>query len=77
MPRAYGLQAALPFELLVRRVERIPLGTPYPRVVELIPENACSRALAGQCQVVVDGTGAGTGWWICCAGRDWDARSRR
>lgn len=57
--RAYITQPALPFRLLVRRVQRIALGTPYPRVVELIREITCERAFVGRCAVVVDGTGVG------------------
>jgi hypothetical protein len=57
---AYNLRAGTPSRLLVRRVERIPLGTPYPRVVELIRETVWSRAMAGQCRLVVDSTGVGT-----------------
>lgn len=45
--------------LLVRRVERLVLGTPYPRVVERVREIVCGVALAGQCALVVDGTGVG------------------
>src|SRR5580692_7035368 len=48
-----------PFQLLVRRVQRVALGTPYPRVVEMVREIACGQAFAGQCAVVVDGTGVG------------------
>jgi len=57
--RAYRAQAALPARLLVRRVERVALGTPYPRVVEAIREMVCGPPLAGRCAVVVDGTGVG------------------
>jgi hypothetical protein len=45
--------------LLVRRVQRVALGTPYPRVVETIREIARGREFAGQVAVVVDGTGVG------------------
>jgi hypothetical protein len=48
-----------PFQLLVRRVQRVSLGTPYPRVVEMVRDIACGQAFAGQCAVVVDGTGVG------------------
>ena len=48
-----------PGRLLVRRVERVALGTPYPRVVEHIREIARGAAFAGQCAVVVDATGVG------------------
>ncbi len=42
--------------LMVRRVERIALGTPYPRVVERVREIV--QAI-GECTLVVDGTGVG------------------
>jgi hypothetical protein len=58
-PRVYVAQAVLPVRLLVRRVRRVALGTPYPRVVELIRDITCERALEGQCALVVDGTGVG------------------
>jgi len=60
--RSYLLQGDLatpPFQLLVRRVQRVALGTPYPRVVEMIREMACGQPFAGRCAVVVDGTGVG------------------
>jgi len=60
--RAYlvqGDQARPAVSLLVRRVQRTALGTPYPRVVEIVREIARGQAFAGQCVVVVDGTGVG------------------
>jgi hypothetical protein len=60
--QAYYLQRnppRAPFQLLVRRVQRVALGTPYPRVVEMVREIACGQAFVGQCAVVVDGTGVG------------------
>lgn len=45
--------------LLVRRVERVALGTPYPRVVEMIREMTQEPRLFGKCTLVVDGTGVG------------------
>ncbi|HEX4134515.1 MAG TPA: hypothetical protein VHY84_07905 [Bryobacteraceae bacterium] len=46
-------------QLLVRRAERVALGTPYPQVVEIVREIAGGPALAGRCALVVDGTGVG------------------
>ena len=46
-------------KLLVRRVERLALGTPYPGVVARVRDIACGEALAGQCCLVVDATGVG------------------
>jgi hypothetical protein len=45
--------------LLLRFLERTALGTPYPDVVERVVEVVRSRALAGQCELVVDATGVG------------------
>ena len=45
--------------LRLRYLERTALGTPYPDVVERVVEVARSRALAGQCELVVDATGVG------------------
>jgi hypothetical protein len=55
--RAY--EPAVFDKLLVRWLERVPLGTPYPRVVERVREIAQHRDMAGQCRLVVDGTGVG------------------
>jgi hypothetical protein len=46
-------------QMLVRSVERIPLGTPYTRVVEIVRGVVRSPLLAGRCAVVVDGSGVG------------------
>jgi hypothetical protein len=45
--------------LLVRHVERIPLGTPYPRVVARVRDIVRSAELRGQCALAADGTGVG------------------
>jgi hypothetical protein len=45
--------------LQVRYVERVPLGTPYPMVVERVREIVNHRELFGQCLLAVDGTGVG------------------
>lgn len=57
--RAYNAQPPLPLELQVRRAERIPLGTPYPRIVETIRTITHTHPFAGQCAVVVDASGVG------------------
>jgi hypothetical protein len=46
-------------QLLVRHVERMPLGTPYPMVVEKVRMVTQSDALRGRCEAVVDATGVG------------------
>jgi hypothetical protein len=45
--------------LRLRYLERIPLGTPYPDVVERVAELTQDRQLAGRCHLAVDGTGVG------------------
>src|ERR1035441_3006784 len=44
--------------LRLRYLERIPLGTPYPEVVERVAAVTRSRQLAGRCHLAVDGTAA-------------------
>ena len=45
--------------LLVRHVERVALGTPYPLVVAHLREMVGRPELRRQCALVVDGTGLG------------------
>ena len=45
--------------LEVRYVERMPLGTPYPKVVERVREITWSQELRGNCALAVDATGVG------------------
>lgn len=45
--------------LLVRYVERMALGTPYPAVVERMGEIVRSEELCGDCVLAVDATGVG------------------
>ena len=44
---------------LVRSVERVPLGTPYERVVEMVQKVVRLPKLAGRCTAVVDGSSVG------------------
>ncbi len=46
-------------ELLLRYLERIPLGTPYPEVVDSVVSLTEEAELAGRCSLVVDATGVG------------------
>jgi len=55
MMYAYRKTAAL----RVRHLERIPLGTGYPEVVQRVVEVARSRELTGRCRLMVDATGVG------------------
>jgi hypothetical protein len=43
----------------VRFLERLALGTAYPRVVERVREVVGRRALVGRCTLVMDATGVG------------------
>ena len=45
--------------VVVRHIERVPLGTSYPRVVSRVRQIARDQELVGRCSVVVDGTGVG------------------
>jgi hypothetical protein len=45
--------------LVVRYIERMPLGTPYPRVVERVRRIVQSQALRGNCVLAVDASGVG------------------
>jgi hypothetical protein len=43
----------------LRYAERVPLGTPYPLVVERVRHMVRHRSLQGRCVVAVDATGVG------------------
>lgn len=45
--------------LRVRHLERVPLGTSYPDIVERVRDVVRSPDLAGDCHLVVDATGVG------------------
>ena len=45
--------------LVVRYLERAPLGTPYPQIVEWMRQMVGVPPLRGRCGLVVDGTGVG------------------
>jgi hypothetical protein len=45
--------------LLVRHVERVTLGTSYPRVVSRVRDILRGGELRGRCSLTVDGTGVG------------------
>jgi hypothetical protein len=48
---------SVPGRLRLRHLERAPLGTPYPDIVERISGVAASAELAGRCHIVLDATG--------------------
>lgn len=56
-PATYELRREPAVEL--RYLERVPLGTPYPEVVDRVARVAQSAPLAGRCELAVDGTGVG------------------
>jgi len=47
-------------ELRLRGLERIPLGTPYPEVVQRVVEVVEMREFEGRAHLIVDSTGVGT-----------------
>src|SRR5690348_6435373 len=55
--RAY--QNAVFHSLRLRYLQRVPLGTPYPRVVELVREIVSLPDLRDDCAIAVDATGVG------------------
>jgi len=63
--------------LLVRHIERVALGTPYPMVVAYRREMVSRQEVRGQCALVVDGTGVGGPVVDMLRGRGWGARLRR
>ncbi len=58
-PRVYAAQEPRAANLLVRRVQRVPLGTPYPRVAEYIRALTHQPPMAGHCALAIDATGVG------------------
>ncbi len=58
-PEVYWELPPAPPKLLLRRIERVPLGTPYPRIAERIRAITHEPALSGRCAVAIDGTGVG------------------
>lgn len=56
-PRAW--MPALFKGLMVRHLERIPLGTPYPDIVEHLRDLASHPDIRSGARIVVDGTGVG------------------
>ena len=48
--------------LRLRYLERVPLGTPYPDIVERVRRTTRAPELDGRCQVAVDATGSEKGF---------------
>jgi phage FluMu gp28-like protein len=63
--------------LLVRHVERVALGTPYPMVVAHLREMVGRPEVRRQCALVVDGTGLGGPVVEMLRGAGWGARLQR
>jgi len=55
----HAWQAPAGTELMVRHLERLPLGTPYPAVVERVRALVTSEELRHGCLVAADATGVG------------------
>ena len=63
--------------LRLRYLERMPLGTPYPEVVERVAEVTRARRAGGTVRSWWwTRRGWGGRWWICCGGRGRGARCR-
>lgn len=58
-PTAIAVLEAIPamHQLRLRHLERAPLGTPYPDVVERVRRITTAPSMAGRCYVMVDATG--------------------
>jgi hypothetical protein len=57
--RARAFQGSEFHRLCARHVERVPLGTPYPEVVERVRQIVQCAPLRGRCALAVDATGVG------------------
>lgn len=58
-PAAIAVVQREPRSLLVRYLERVALGTPYPIVVGRVRRIVNDQALRGRCALAADGTGVG------------------
>jgi hypothetical protein len=58
-PTAIAVVEKITNQMRVRHLERVPLGTPYPGVVDRVREITRNRQMAGHCALAVDGTGVG------------------
>jgi hypothetical protein len=58
-PTAIAVAEKTTNHIRVRHLERIPLGTPYPGVVERVREIVWNRQLVRNCALALDGTGVG------------------
>jgi len=58
-PAAIAVLQREPRSLLVRYLERVALGTPYPIVVDRVKRIVTDQELRGRCALAADGTGVG------------------
>ena len=58
-PTALAVVEKKPPELHLRHLERLPLGTPYPKVIEHVAALMGRAPLQGDVELVVDATGVG------------------
>jgi hypothetical protein len=68
-----GQQRPANGRMVVRYLERAPLGTKYPAVVEHVKGLVQSQLLRQRCAVIADATGVARRWWICCGRHGWGA----
>src|ERR1700719_1317706 len=61
----------------VRHLERVPLGTPYPEVVERVCDLVRSPELKGRCCWWWTQREWAVRWWTCCGVHRWRRRWRR
>lgn len=61
----------------VRHLERMALGTPYPRVVTRVRELVQENRLQGNARWQSMARAWAHRWWICCVSRIWAANWRR
>jgi hypothetical protein len=63
-------------ELRLRHLERVPLGTAYPEVVERVRRVTGAAGRGGRCHLAT-GREWGVRWWTCSGRRGWGARCGR
>ena len=76
-PTAIAVMEKTTSHMRVRHLERVPLGTPYPGVVERVREIVWNGQLVRNCALAVDGTGVGAPVVDMLRGRGWVAISRQ
>ena len=59
LPHFLDLRSAPEVTFTLRHLERVALGTPYPKVVERVKALTTHAEMQGRCTVVFDATGVG------------------